>query len=209
MSRSPFSLADAAAWKTHTFDQWYATETKSVINPIAISSMKVWCGWSELKWPLQSGGSHVLWVLIIVFHQAEGCVVCCFHGPCLYQSILRIGDTCTYCRVVVMSTCNTQNNMKSFKKPTRGHSSFSIDTKSLGCPQEPRYTLLHNHYSKTWLKRPLWIATTCYQGPLFRARTVNFIQKAHCEIRPPVYKDHVYLHQGWSFWRGFTSPRNS
>ena len=40
-------------------------------------------------------------------------------------------------------------------------------------PKVRHIPLHHTECSKTWLKRPPWIATTCLQGPLFRARTVK------------------------------------
>ena len=63
-------------------------------------------------------------------------------------------------------------------------------------------------YSKTWLKRPLWIAATCFQRPLLCARTVKFIQKvgtANSNHTATVSTKTTFIcTRGWSFWRGFT-----
>ena len=46
-------------------------------------------------------------------------------------------------------------------------------------------------YSETWLKRPPWIATTCFNGPLFRAQSSLYwkctVNSDHLSTRPRLF----------------------
>ena len=53
-----------------------------------------------------------------------------------------------------------------------------------------------NFCSKTWLQRPPWIATTCFQGPRFRARTVSYRNcTANSDHLPCTTSDRVFVHR--------------
>ena len=55
-------------------------------------------------------------------------------------------------------------------------------------------------YSKPWLQRPPWIATTCFQRPLFHARTVSYRScTANSDHLPCVTSDRVYRAPSASF----------